>query len=746
MSRPVRYCSLWLCFFCFIVGEPSLVPAAPPAPPGRHALLIGCTRYDHLPPQYWLEGVPNDVPLLTGVLKDLYGFTDADVRELSEAAAERKMDIAWRPTRKNIEREIAELAKRVGPDHQVVLWLSGHGHVQAGPNPPGAPPREQRQVFLPCDIDGWDFHDTTGKPVQGAVVDFEMRTWLKALTDRGAFVWVIVDACHSGTLCRSGPQERTKELPSALPRKAAAGLELAANNDRLIALYACEPQETTSENRLPGKDDPWHGLLTYTLCQELRQARTTLTYRELWRNLRLRYEADGRYHPRPLVEFAGQKRLVLGQAPAERGPFLLEKKSGGWRIDGGELHGLTAGSILEVRPPAGMGDIPLGHVQVAAVKTLAATVRPCTPDGKPAPEVEARLPSSGGRCKVVFVDYGPLRLRVAVVAAARVRPDLPADRRDAERARLADSLKEMTGRVREIEQQLADQKEAAFGLLDDPARAQWLVCVAEEGVFLLRGGGLADSVVGRAAPEWLLRGAAGTTGWLTEEPGGRQRFALPAGDKLAGGLGEMLDRIARAELLSQVAAASQTMPAPADTDPEETSLLVDVSFYRKAARPGEKDVEIDPERAPPARGEQVVCRIKNLSAKARVAVTVLHVDSDFRITALYPPEGGIRTLLARNQRLPDLPVPVARGGRPGREHLVVLAIVPPEREIPDFTWLAQPDLKGERGLRGAGAAAGKSPLGQLFQRALFRQGGTRGMTATSQSDHLVLLRSWEPRR
>jgi hypothetical protein len=75
----------------------------------------------------------------------------------------------------------------------------------------------------------------------------------------------------------------------------------------------------------------------------------------------------------------------------------------------------------------------------------------------------------------------------------------------------------------------------------------------------------------------------------------------------------------------------------------------------------------------------------------------------------------------------------------------VIAFNPQGSGVPDFTWLAQPDLEAERGLRGPQALAGGSPLGKLFRTALFRQGGTRGLEVTSRSDHIVLLRSWEPR-
>src|SRR5207302_2488586 len=81
---------------------PNTTPVA-----GGRALLVGVTRYDHLPrAEWWREGPANDVRRFREILTAYYGFPPQEVVSLTEdeEAAER------RPTRANIEREFRSLA------------------------------------------------------------------------------------------------------------------------------------------------------------------------------------------------------------------------------------------------------------------------------------------------------------------------------------------------------------------------------------------------------------------------------------------------------------------------------------------------------------------------------------------------------------------------------------------------------------------------------------------------------------
>ena len=67
--------------------------------------------------------------LFRDVLKRLYGFRDENVVTLSEANGKVR-GAEYRPTRANIQREFANLARKARADDKVVILLAGHGSQQ----------------------------------------------------------------------------------------------------------------------------------------------------------------------------------------------------------------------------------------------------------------------------------------------------------------------------------------------------------------------------------------------------------------------------------------------------------------------------------------------------------------------------------------------------------------------------------------------------------------------------------------
>jgi hypothetical protein len=170
-------------------------------------------------------------------------------------------------------------------------------------------------------------------------------------------------------------------------------------SDYLVALYACRAQETTTESLQPAglADAKCHGLLTYSLVSILEQSaasKAPLTYREVVQRLQVRYAAVPEGAPTPLGEGRGQGRIVLGSEQPARPPMVLTQDRDRYKVNEGDLHGLTAGSILEVVSPAGTDREPslLGHVQVTAVQPFEATAESCAYDSLP---VRARPAGEG---------------------------------------------------------------------------------------------------------------------------------------------------------------------------------------------------------------------------------------------------------------------------------------------------------------------------------------------------------------
>ncbi len=328
----------------------AIVAAAPlQAAPIRHALLVGCTKYDNLDPANYLVGPANDVLLFRDVLTNYYDFRDKDIVILSEAAGKEKGE-RFRPTRANIQREFAELARKAGKDDRVVILLGGHGSQQPDSKPDDPErfePDGKEEIFLPADVGQWDGVSR----VKNAIVDYEFRDWLKDIRKTGASLWVIVDACHSSSVLRS-PTEKPREVEGnkLVPadvlrqaedkaRKRQEGRErgkkrltfkLPPQEPDLVAIYAAQSTEPTVELVLP-EEGPERsrkpqGLLTYTLCKvliEAKEAKASLTYHQLLQRIHDHYKGWNRTYPTPLIEGKDRNREIFGEVRrGERTPAI----------------------------------------------------------------------------------------------------------------------------------------------------------------------------------------------------------------------------------------------------------------------------------------------------------------------------------------------------------------------------------------------------------------------------------------
>lgn len=685
--------------------------APDPAPaPGPRALLVGVTKYDNHPRRN-LGGPGNDVELFAGVLTEKFGVPAANIVRLTEAAG--RADL--RPTRANIEREFRQLAKVAAAGDQVVVLLAGHGSRQPQPDPPGRYPEPDRfdETFLPADANRWG---NARDRVLGAIVDDEIGDWLRAITDKKAYVWVVFDCCHAESMDRNWnevetarqipPDELIPDAALAAARARAAGTTGGAEapparfaprepSPYLAITYACRGFDTTPEGPQPpySRDAPRHGLLTYTLCEALTQSTAPLTYKELAQRIQVLYTRRPRGSPTPTAGGGGQDREVLGlrQWPG-RSDILLRKTDAGYGVTAGELHGLTRGTVLAVNGPAGTataGD-RLGHVRVTQLATAAARVEPVAFDGRPA---AADLPDLA-TCKVAFTDYGVDRVRLFVDV-----PDGPA------RAAVLNAI-----------QPLADPKAGLIELASGAGQAQWLLTVNPD----------TRRPVLQEGP--VLNGAA-------YQRATRPPFALrPVGDpEFRAGLAESLERLYRARALLVVSAR-----ADAEAAHGPAAVRVEVEVMRHA---GEKTPDAEPVRAADGalllrQGEWVSFQVRNPGA-GKVDVSLLIVGTDYAITPFFPLPGEKSTL----DRGEVLTTPRGEVKPPfGPEQLVAIA-VPSQNPPIDFGILAQPGLELRRG--GDRSRALTTPLGQLLESAVYRVGGTRGVTRSVADQQMgVRVLSW----
>ncbi|TIX68607.1 MAG: caspase family protein, partial [Mesorhizobium sp.] len=405
-----------------------------------YALLVACTDYPNLPKKNWLIGPKNDA----GLVRDyLLRNTPAPVTFAPENVTLLAKDVdgaAGLPTHAAIKAALASLASRVKCDDFVYLHLSGHGAQQ-----PEATNSDETdgldEIFLPVDIEKW-VNREAGVP--NALVDNEVGAALDTIRDKGAFVWVVFDCCHSGTATRAAEVddelERKVEFAdlvggSKTERAAAVKLydDITATASRgfdengqrkpafnltptgaepttkgkLVAFYAAQTIETTPEMPLPKgtADAPRFGLFTFTILSKLAE-NPNVTYRQLGQAVLQQYSADSRTRPTPLFEGELDARVFGTDRTDAVMQWPLVIKDDAATIGAGLLQRLAPGSKLAILPSAlsQLSDA-LGYVEVQSARNLEAWVKPVELDGKPALTLAAIPANAYARIAELAVDY-----------------------------------------------------------------------------------------------------------------------------------------------------------------------------------------------------------------------------------------------------------------------------------------------------------------------------------------------------
>ena len=176
------------------------------AEPQMRALLVGVSDYPkETVGDLQLAGPKNDVALMIDTLGRI-GVPAKNVTVLADGleatTATRPADAM--PTRAAILAALDDLAAKSGPGDFVLVHLSGHGSQQPIADPSRhavAKADGLEEIFLPIDIGTWE--DSVGA-VKNALVDHELGRAVTAIRAKGARVWVVIDACHSGTMTRAG--------------------------------------------------------------------------------------------------------------------------------------------------------------------------------------------------------------------------------------------------------------------------------------------------------------------------------------------------------------------------------------------------------------------------------------------------------------------------------------------------------------------------------------------------------------
>lgn len=680
-----------------------------------HALLVGVTKYPNLEEKLWLRGPEHDVAIFADLLQKRFKVDPKYIRKL----------VGWpdkaeeRPTKANIRKAFSDLAKNVKSGDSVMVLFSGHGCQQsANPSPTNIEPDGLDELFLPADTSKWD---EAKKTVEGAIIDDEVGEWVTAIREKGAFVWILFDSCHSGTMTRGISHEGrvNREIaPAALQipalsatvpvtrgtqvLKAETGGDFSSSVVKnkpgmggIVAMYAAQSLEPTFELPIPTEKSEFHGIFSYTLVGILTETKRPLTYRDLAATISIIYRGNGILQPTPLIEGTDLDREVMGTKNAgNRTPITFTGvfiPPGLFEVDAGHLMGLREGSVIEVYPPtiAPDSEKPLGVAVVEQTRAAVALVTPKAWNGMAAAPL-AKL-SGACRAKIIYEKMALPDLNVAIQTGS------------------GDKVKTAAVEALSKEQRAFLEKvrgnSSPWKWSDKLEGADWILRFAGDKTLLIPSSGWSEAF-----------GSGGAKGSPLE-------FSMTKDADVK----SALERITRARQLVHIAGNTASS--------SDVGMEVKLIRFEKRGDAKGKPVEHGAQGRLLRSGEEIAFEIRNTGLTS-IDVSLLFVDSRFGITAIFPERGTIdnnRIPPGGTVMTPRLEVTIDTAGP---EQVVALGVRSTTNRV-DFTCLEQVSLERTRGL-----PALDTPLGELLRGAMDHDGDTRGLSRSRSSDHATKLITW----
>jgi hypothetical protein len=244
--------------------------------PKKRALLVGINDYQSIND---LQGCVNDVTNVRHILKTWFGFTNNDIRMLTDDRA----------TKKNILDRLGQMVKAAEPGDTVVFHFSGHGS-QIRDRENDELNDHMDELICPYNMN-WD---------DGYITDDLFRSILDQLKD-GVKMEIILDSCHSGTGTRdlvldppggSGQKVLVKNRYLKPPvdiecryqgdedkmkpvRSFRSDPEIILNH---VLWAACRDNQTSADAFIDGS---YNGAFSYYFCKHIRESKGNITREEL---------------------------------------------------------------------------------------------------------------------------------------------------------------------------------------------------------------------------------------------------------------------------------------------------------------------------------------------------------------------------------------------------------------------------------------------------------------------------------
>lgn len=318
----------------------------PTRPPEKWALLIGIDIYEHAGSTGRLSnlaGCVNDVKDMENLLIGKFGFKKENIRILKNEAATHAAIVA------TFRNHLVENSQR---DDIVVLHFSGHGSKMKDLS------RDEPDGFDET-IVPYDSRDASGKIFD--LSDDEINGLLQELNKKTRNITFVFDACHSGTATRAAGRIRYAPPDTRTPVKtqpafalSTRGVSEGANDLRredldYVLVSACLEKESAYEHYAEQKE---HGALSYFLVRELSQAGAGVTYQDVLDQVGFKINS---YYPNqhPQLEGSQRNNYVFSDSTSIARAYVLAHPIAGTkaRLEAGQVHGMTQGSIFDVYPP-----------------------------------------------------------------------------------------------------------------------------------------------------------------------------------------------------------------------------------------------------------------------------------------------------------------------------------------------------------------------------------------------------------
>jgi hypothetical protein len=310
----------------------------------RRALLIGIDDYSasRLPfpagsptveSRDWrdLRGAVNDVSILRELLVLLYGFKPEDIVTLTDQGATRAAIL------EAIDRDLVQPAAKGD-----VLFYYFAGHGSQVPNSRSDEADRLDESIIPAD-------SRRGAP---DIRDKELRRLFNSALDRGAFLTLLLDHCHSGSGVRSLPTTRRARGIRPASRDVRDGAGYGPAPDRRGALVLAATQDLDAAWEVADEDGRMHGAFTWALIRALRDAGGSEPAEETFLRAQARLRSETPYQEPVMAGIpAARLRPFLGARLDRRGEQVVVavesvRPDGSVLLQGGWANGLSVGSEL----------------------------------------------------------------------------------------------------------------------------------------------------------------------------------------------------------------------------------------------------------------------------------------------------------------------------------------------------------------------------------------------------------------